>query len=378
MTPPRQNKRIGTQTVGPNYHFTDENPLVETARGMLNLGSDILKISLSPPSYGIATDRAMSLVEIASGIPEFRTVLDLPFRTILCWAQPRTGRQGRIFDAADTAEWEEAVYRQMYDLAAWLLRTYTGTGKTFLLGNWEGDWILLGGYDYRLEPETRVLASMIRYFEIRQAAVEAARQDVEHADVWVGHYIELNRPLDAKDLGKSRLANAILPVVNVDLVSYSAYDALKPDRIPEALDYIEQQARFTPYFEGHYEKKVFIGEYDAYEDYHVNGYADPQRQVENTLRVIRAALEWGAPLVLFWEFYNNESERLIHGGGFWLIDDHNRKQPVWYLHRELLADVERWQETTLRETGDYPDDAGWRIFIRNWVPSDESLSIPST
>lgn len=350
--------------------------MVETARGMLELGSDILKISLSPQSYGIPTDRAMSLVEIASRIPEFRTVLDLPFRTILCWAQPRIGRQGRIFDAADTAEWEEAVYRQMYDLALWLLRTYSGSGKTFLLGNWEGDWILLGGYDFTRDPDPRVLASMIRYFEVRQAAVEAARREVEHADVWIGHYIELNRPLDAKDRGKARLANAVLPEVEVDLVSYSAYDALKPDRIAEALDYIEQQARFTSYFDDHYEKKVFVGEYDAYEDYHVNGYADPHRQVDNTLRVIRVALEWGVPFVLFWEYYNNESERLIHGGGFWLIDDHNRRQPVWYLHRELLADVERWQQTSLRESGHYPVNADWQVFIRNWVPSDEYHPLP--
>lgn len=368
MIPQLQNKRIGTQTIGPNYHFTDENPLVETARGILELGSDILKVSLCPHSYGIAADGKLPLADVAR-LPEFHSVLDMPFRTILCWAQPRTGPAARIFDPDDTEAWEAGVYRQMYDLTAWLLRTWSGSGKTFLLGNWEGDWILLGGYDYTGDPQPRVLASLIRYFQIRQQAVEAARRETAHSDVWVGHYIEINRPLDALDHGKQRLANAVLPFVETDMVSYSAYDALKPDRLAEALDYIDKQARFTPYFDHHYERKVFVGEYDAYEDYHVNGYADPEKQAANTLRVIRTALEWGCPFVLFWEFYNNESERLIHGGGFWLIDDNNRKQPVWHLHKQLLEDVQQWQEARFRESGALPGNTEWRAFIRSWEPS---------
>ena len=141
-------------------------------------------------------------------------------------------------------EAECSVYRQMYDLAAWLLRTYSGSGKTFLLGNWEGDWILLGGYDFEQDPGPEALESLRYYFSIRQKAVEDARREVPHANVMVGHYIEVNRPLDAKDRGRKRLTNCILPQVRVDLVSYSAYDALKPDRLVEALDYIEEKSGF--------------------------------------------------------------------------------------------------------------------------------------
>jgi len=375
MTPHQQNNRIGTQTIGPNYHFTGDGPLVETARGIHAMGSDILKISLCPQAYGMQVDRRMPLVDIVSGLPEFRAVLDLPFRTILCWAQPRIGPESRIFHPGDPDQWEATVYRQMYDLTAWLLRTYSGSGKTFLLGNWEGDWILLGGYDYTSDPSPEVLASLIRYFQVRQDAVEAARRDIPHDGVQVGHYIEVNRPLDALDLGQTRLANAVLPFVKTDMISYSAYDSLKPHRLEEALDYLEKQAQFTSYFDQCYERKVFVGEYDAYEDYHVNGYADPQRQVENTLRIIRSAIEWGAPFVLFWAFYNNESERLIHGGGFWLIDDNNQKQPVWHLHHQLLSDIQSWQESQLRELGSLPGNAGWRRFIRDWEPAKQLISV---
>lgn len=373
MNPLVPNNRIGTQTIGPNYHFTDENPLVETARGILELGSDILKINLWPRAYGIEADRSMSLVDIASGLSEFRTVLDMPFRTIMCWAQPRFSPEEKKICAANTEQWEADVYRQMYDLTAWLLRTYSGSDKTFLLGNWEGDWILLGGYDITKVPSAEELARTVRNYQVRQEAVEAARRDIEHERVRVGHYIEVNRPLDAMDHGKLRLANAVLPHVRVDLVSYSAYDALKPFRLTEAMDYLEKQAQFTAYFDECYERKVFIGEYDAYEDYHTNGYADPQKQVENTFRVIRAALDWGAPFVLFWEFYNNECERLIHGGGFWLIDDKNQKQPVYYLHQQLLSDIQNWQGSELPKDTSLLSNAQWRCFIRDWKPSTPLL-----
>lgn len=366
MSPFLQNSRVGTQTIGPNYHFTESGPLVETALGILEMGSDILKINLRPESYGIEAAGDLSLVEIASQVSDFRAVLDMPFRTILFWAQPRTNQRTRTLDTCQIEQEECAIYRQMYDLTAWLLRTYSGSGKTFLLGNWEGDWILLGGYDFTRDPDPDAIAALRYNFHIRQKAVEDARREVPHENVMVGHYIEVNRPLDARDRGMKRLTNCVLPHVPVDLVSYSAYDSLKPDRVSEALDYIESQAQFTPYFDGQYERKVFVGEYDAYQDYHVNGYASPDRQVENTLAVIKAAIAWGAPFVLFWEFYNNESERLIHGGGFWLIDANNHKQPVWYLHQQLLADIREWQDTHLSQHGNLPANEDWNTFIRRW------------
>jgi hypothetical protein len=330
------------------------------------MGSDVLKINLRPESYGIKAAPELSPVEIASGLDDFRAVLDMPFRTILCWAQPRTNQWTRTLDTAHLEEEECAIYRQMYDLTAWLLRTFNGSGKTFLLGNWEGDWILLRGYDFNQDPLPEAIDALEYNFHVRQKAVEDARSEIPHTYVRVGHYIEVNRPLDAKDRGMKRITNCILPKVPVDLVSYSAYDSLKPNRLAEALDFIEDHARFTGYFDGQYERKVFIGEYDAYQDYHVNGYASPQDQAENTLEVIKAAISWGVPFVLFWEFYNNESERLIHGGGFWMIDENNQKQTVWHLHQQLLSDIHEWQQAHHLRHGEFPKNQHWKTFIREW------------
>lgn len=366
------NLRVGTQTIGPKYRFTEENPLLETAKGILEMGSDVLKFSLAPAAYGMEPRPGVSLREMADLEP-FRTVLDMPFRTFMFWAQPAYSfGQGPVLENDG-----EGLRREMYDLTRWLLQTFSGTGKTFLIGNWEGDWLLLGSYDGQVDASAERLAAARDYYRIRQEAVAEARREVAHENVWVGHYIEVNRPLDAKDHGRKRLANEVLPRVAVDLISYSAYDALRPDRLAEALDYVEAQARFTSYFDGHYERKVFIGEYDAYADYHVSGYASPEQQVVNTWAVIQAAIEWGAPFVLFWEFYNNESERLIHGGGFWLIDQHNVRQPVWHLHHEILASARTWREGYRARHQREPDNAAWRIFLHDWR-SSTSLTLTPT
>ena len=42
---------IGTQTVGAKYKFTEETNLVETAKAIHEMGSNILKFSLSPRYY---------------------------------------------------------------------------------------------------------------------------------------------------------------------------------------------------------------------------------------------------------------------------------------------------------------------------------------
>ena len=332
------NTRLGSQIIGPRYYFTAEGALVEAARGLLEMGSDVIKLNLANGYLGMPGDPSLrTAATLAGQHPHFRAVLDMPFRYFMLWVHPHA--RGMEAPLQWNAQEEAEIYTEMYALAAHLLTTYDGSGKVFLLGQWEADWVLIGAFEPEREVDAGRAAAMTHYLQIRQQAVEDARRTVPHAKVWVGHYAEVNRPLDAKERGLRRMTNAVLPHVMLDMVSYSAYDALWPNRITEALDYIEAQARFTPYLDGIFDKKVFIGEYDAYRDYHRQGYFTPEQQVENTLAVITSGLAWGTPFILFWEYYNNEHERLIHGGGFWLVDDQGVKQPVYYLHRDLLAKI---------------------------------------
>jgi len=314
----RYNFVAGTQSIGARYHFTDESVLVETARAMLAMGSNIAKFSLEGKSP------YKSLAERAERDRDVQTVLNLPFAHYFLWAAPLSAPwgDGTPFDPVKL----ESQKREMYDLACYLLKKFNGSGKSFYLGNWEGDW-LLTGEDPASVPDGRTAQNMIAWGKTRQQAVDKARADTPHHDVSVYYYIEVNRVRDAKD-GKVRVTNTVLPETNPDFVSYSAYDALGAEiekTLPELLDYILIQLKPKP---GLPEKRVFIGEYGLPATRKDSG--GPAAQELLVRRVLRTALRWECPFVLYWQMYDNEN------AGFWLIDDKNVKQPAYAAHTNFL------------------------------------------
>lgn len=355
--------RIGTQTFAPLYGFSEENVLVETARGIRAMGSDVIKLSLTPTLYGLdASLNALPYAEIVRQVPEYRTVFDLDFTHYILWVHDRGTRDALSLrmDPEDRA----AVYREMYDLTRFLLTRYDRTGKVFLLGHWEGDWVLLGGTDTEQNPAPERVTGMIESLRTRQQAVEDARRATPHSNVYVGHYCEVNRPLDAKDKGMVRMTSHVLPHVRVDMVSYSAYDSLYTHRLAEALDYIEAHARVTGYFDGIFDKKVFVGEYDGYQDYIRHGNQPPERQADNAWEVIETAVAWGAPFVLYWEFYSNGDKVMPPEHGFWMIDRYGEKQPVYFLHKELLDQLALFRALCREALGREPAEEEIRRWIR--------------
>ena len=178
----------------------------------------------------------------------------------------------------------------MYDLTAWLLKIYAGTGRTFYLGNWEGDWELLHTNPDRVPTEAEV-QGMIDRTNARQQAVDDAKRDTPHAGVEVYHYLEVNRVIDAMN-GRPRMANSVLPHTPVDFVSYSAYDALADDggaTLRQAMDYLDRQLPTRPGIVG---RRVFVGEY---------GFPlakfSPAEQDARSRGVMKTALAWGLPVL---------------------------------------------------------------------------------
>src|SRR5271157_1618604 len=139
------------------------------------------------------------------------------------WVSPLSASGGGPFAAARLS----AERQEIHDLANHLLRVYNGTGKSFYLGNWEGDW-LLTHTDPNSAPTTEEVQSMIHWANTRQQAVDDARRDTPHANVHIYYYVEVNRVRDAMN-GKVRVANKVLPRTNPDFVSYSSYDAQNGD-----------------------------------------------------------------------------------------------------------------------------------------------------
>jgi hypothetical protein len=358
----RFNYILGTQTIGPAYQFTEKHPLLETAEVISNMGAGVIKFDLSKDYQRSPKSRPgiTSLSGLAADEPSYRAVLDLPFPYTILWMSTFHDNDWKRGLSQQAAELE---YREVYELCCHLLKTYSGTGKTFFLGHWEGDGMLRHSVDAEndsLVTRERV-DGMIAWLNVRQKAVDDAKRDTAHREVQLWHYTEVNHVVLAKEQGRPALVNRVLPKVAVDYVSYSAYDTTNetdPVKIKAALDYIESLLPPNPEIRG---KRVFIGEYGF--PAHPGGTEAP-RASETTnalsLVVMKAGIEWGCPFVLYWELYNNEVTAEGLQKGFWMIDDRGKKTPVYDSHLRYYAWARKFVAEHLERTGAVPDDAVFR------------------
>ncbi|MBL7968442.1 MAG: IPT/TIG domain-containing protein [Prolixibacteraceae bacterium] len=326
------NYALGTQTIGPSYGHTSEDRLIETAKATLNMGSNILKITLAPGSYNITGRPAYSnLTALVRDDPSFKQVLDMPFSYYFFWARSHSNWK----DGYSASERRDDS-TQIADLTSYLLTKYNNSGKQFFLGHWEGDWYLLDNYDANFFPSDERINGMIQWYIARQNAVDQALKNTPHSKVDVFTYSEVNRVVDAMN-GKKRVVNQVLPFTNVDYVSYSSYDAqsLSQSEYNQVLNYIEGNLPKRDHIKG---KRVFIGEMGrSAMDFSFSKTQHEQVNREN----MRKALVWGAPFVLYWEMYNNEIKDGVQRG-FWLIDDKNEKWPLYYSFSSFYSKAKNW------------------------------------
>ncbi len=353
---------LGTQAIGGKYQFTSEHPLIESARVILEMGATTMKFALGRGGYD--DPGSNSLATLAKENPAYRKVFDLPFAHYQIWA-----------NAAQEANWKDGLsplhsaheYQELYDLTAYLLTAYSGTGKQFFLGHWEGDNMLRGDIstdgDAKMSP-TRV-QGFIDWLQVRQRAVDDAKRDTPHANVEVWHYTEVNHPTISLRGDRPTLTNRVLPHVAVDFVSYSAYDASDdPEILKASLDYIESKLAPKPAISG---KRVFIGEYGFKTFDAGQVFNTPERQNERCLAVIQAGLEWGCPFILYWELYNNEIDAAGKHRGFWMIDHRGVPQPVYETHRAYYAWARQLTESVAKKTGKPPSLDEFRVAAIEYI-----------
>lgn len=353
----RFNYILGTQAIGGKYHFTQQDPLVESAEVIWAMGASCMKFDLRPKPKEYPG--VHSLVELARDEPSHRRVLDMAFANFQLWAEPfasTSWKQG--FSKADA----DKEYQELHALVVHLLKTYSGTGKTFYLGHWEGDNLLRGSIgkeaDAKMTPEK--VQGMIDWLTTRQRAVDDAKRDTPHQNVQVWHYTELNHPTISMREGRPTLVNHVLPKVPVDFVSYSAYDVTnepKPEEIKAVLSYIESQLKPKPGIQG---RRVFVGEYGYSVFHHGKAHHSPQEQDRLSRITIQAALEWGCPFILYWELYNNELEPDGKHRGYWMIDDKGVKQTIYETHRRYYEWARALVGECVTRTGKVPEDEAFR------------------
>ena len=321
---------IGVTHVAGKYHLTDKDFLAEGADRVLALGSRVIKLYLMlPPErnypFNSQWPKVRTLADLAA-TPYYRAVFEKPFTTYLLTTYS-VGRPDHYWKSGVTDEQARDEEEQLYRLARHLLTSYRGSGKTFVLQHWEGDWAIRGSFDPKTDPSPEAVAGMIDWLNARQRGVERARREVPAPGVRVFHAAEVNLVKIALRDSRPTVTDRVLPHTRVDLVSYSAWDTQgDPALLRAALDYI---ARHTPDREPFGDRNVLLGEFGLPE----NGHS--RQQVRQTIRgAVETAVDWGCPWVVYWQVYCNEARRQpvrsnLDVRGFWLLRPDGSKAWAW-------------------------------------------------
>lgn len=345
-TPKREARDIiGSCHINSFYNFTDKDYINEGADKLLELGTRVIKLVISENLAGYYTfnskwPKITSLVQAAE-TPYFQEVFSKPFTTyVLMTFTP--GKDILYFTKEITSEDIKREQDSFYEFTKYLLTKYKGTGKTFILQNWEGDWSLSPAVEGRQDPGPVAIDGMIKWLNARQDGVDKARKEVGMQGVTVAHAGEVNM-VDHAMQGRHTMTNDVLPYTHCDLYAYSAYDTITQgkEKFRQALDYIASKA---PASKMYGEKNVYIGEFG----YPENVVGEPERLkiAKDTVEVV---LEWGAKYALFWELYDDGPRKAYTGRptnddmvGNWLIRPDGTKSSIWDYFHELFKSKKKY------------------------------------
>lgn len=203
-----------------------------------------------------------------------------------------------------------AEYTELRALAEHLLTTYHGTGRTFVIQNWEGDWAFMDSTAVDTHVDAKFVGYYAAFLGTRQRAIEDARRAVA-SDCQVFHAVEVNRVLDSRTHAhRRRILSTIAQRVRPDWVSWSAYDATIVDQGGWGASHAAWTAATRPAI-----RKAFgaiaaawpgvpvqIGEFGFPENE-----APPTADLDAMIRVIdEEARAAGVKLILYWQVFDNE------------------------------------------------------------------------
>ena len=328
---------VGSSHVAGKYNFTSQDYLNEGADKLLEMGSRVAKFWFTDNpkrDYPFNSDwpEITSMVGLAK-TDHFRDLFAKPFTTFILEAFA-PGHDNSTYEDGLSSERATFEREQMYELTKHLLTTYRGTGKTFILQNWEGDWILTNP-DFTKIPHAKTIQGMIDWLAARQEGVEQARQEIGMDGVTVAHAAEVNLVGRAMD-GLITVTNNVLPHTRCDLYTYSAYDTSlqSAEKFRDALNYLASKAPPSALFG---KNNILVGEFGCPEN-------EFPAFLEIIKRTVETALDWGALYVIYWELFCNEPARQYEGRpsnddhrGFWLIRPDGTKSPVWDYFASLYA-----------------------------------------
>jgi hypothetical protein len=337
---------LGICHVDGKYFLTHDDYLDEGANQVLATGSKVLKIYLAPGRYpwNSAWPKDFKDLRSIAQSPYFQSIFNRPFTTYIMTAYC-VGHDDHYWVTGITDEQKAEETRQFHDLTEYLLTTYKGTGKTFVLQHWEGDWALRNGhkpdYDPTYQPDQTAINGMIQWINARQAGIVAARTEVKDTDVHVYGATEANL-VEASMEGKPGVINSVLPHTTVDLVSYSCYISLKtPERLGKAIDFIAANLPPTAAF-GQTPHSIYLGEF-GYPENGDEGADGVNSRMNSALAIVKSK---GVKWALFWEVYCNELKKPVttapvNGNdmavmGYWMVKPDGKPGVAWHRYRQAI------------------------------------------
>lgn len=340
--------RLGATHVAGKYYFSKEPYLIEGAQKLNELGYGVIKLWFRKNGGGYPYNSTwdispnISLKELAQH-PYWEQVFNMPFSTIALSVE---GAGIKTYDSSAAAEKEE-----IYQLTKYLLEKYKDKDVTFIIHNWEGDWMLRGGTGsdarWSRKPGELIKAvdgdrftvmvpadslnrinAMAKWFKARQDGINRARNEVKNTKCKVYHAVEANKIYDSMD-GIPGIVNSVLPLIETDMVSWSSYDGLDATglKLYKGIDYIKKYIRPTTYMKG--KKVVFLGEIGIPEQRY-EGLTDYESVVRRWDAYLGVCEALQVPYIIQWELYCNEPKneelRKLNNvrtteemRGFWLI-----------------------------------------------------------
>ena len=364
---PTIDPRISVANASGLYPDWGAADLVKSSQDVLSLGFSSMELYLSPeicwnptgyhrtygiyetldwcrtqdPYIGYGALNVASITELAQN-PRYKAVFALPFKTFILTSEPNSYTTAPFYlsiaSAAFTQAQYDAIYKEYFDLAAYLDTTYKDTGKTFIIQTPnEMDWEMIGSGDATGKPSAVAVKNAINYWNQIQNAINDARRLVPPVGMHVYGGCELN--LVQKGMASTTAitaVNSVLPSTYCDLYGYSSWDTITPQPtvahasdITKALDYIASKAPPSAAF-GH--KNVYISEI---------GLAESQYGASSgpvVAAYAQQALDWGVPYVNLWAMYDNGCSTYLPTNsqcpGYWI---RRPDMTLSYLYQAVLA-----------------------------------------